>query len=65
MEGVDLNWMLAVAALASSHNIKALDPIDKVTVITLKVGGHYIFYIASGSLIVRCRTILKLEKYLR
>ncbi|KZT19439.1 plasma-membrane proton-e [Neolentinus lepideus HHB14362 ss-1] len=35
-EGVDLNWMLAVAVLASSHNIKSLDPIDKVTVVTLK-----------------------------
>ncbi|TFK50282.1 plasma-membrane proton-e [Heliocybe sulcata] len=35
-EGVDLNWMLAAAVLASSHNIKALDPIDKVTVVTLK-----------------------------
>ena len=28
--------MLAVAALASSHNIKSLDPIDKVTILTLK-----------------------------
>ncbi|EPQ51384.1 plasma-membrane proton-e [Gloeophyllum trabeum ATCC 11539] len=36
VEGVDLNWMLAVAVLASSHNIKSLDPIDKVTVVTLK-----------------------------
>lgn len=36
MEGVDINWMMAVAALASSHNIKALDPIDKITVLTLK-----------------------------
>jgi H+-transporting ATPase len=36
MEGVDLNWMMAVAALASSHNIKSLDPIDKITVLTLK-----------------------------
>lgn len=35
-EGVDVNWMLAVAALASSHNIKSLDPIDKVTILTLK-----------------------------
>ena len=35
-EGVDVNWMMAVAALASSHNIKALDPIDKVTILTLK-----------------------------
>ncbi|KAI1842294.1 hypothetical protein JX265_009710 [Neoarthrinium moseri] len=36
MEGVDINWMMAVAALASSHNIKALDPIDKITILTLK-----------------------------
>lgn len=36
MEGVDVNWMMAVAALASSHNIKALDPIDKITILTLK-----------------------------
>ncbi|KAK9780598.1 putative Plasma membrane H+-ATPase [Seiridium cardinale] len=36
MEGVDINWMMAVAALASSHNIKHLDPIDKITVLTLK-----------------------------
>lgn len=36
MEGVDLNWMMAVAALASSHNIKALDPIDKITILTLQ-----------------------------
>jgi len=28
--------MMEVAALASSHNIKSLDPIDKVTVLTLK-----------------------------
>lgn len=28
--------MMAVAALASSHNIKSLDPIDKVTILTLK-----------------------------
>lgn len=35
-EGVDVNWMMAVAALASSHNIKKLDPIDKVTILTLK-----------------------------
>jgi H+-transporting ATPase len=26
----------AVAALASSHNIRALDPIDKITILTLK-----------------------------
>ncbi|KAH8702157.1 putative plasma membrane H(+)ATPase [Talaromyces proteolyticus] len=35
-EGVDVNWMMAVAALASSHNIQSLDPIDKVTILTLK-----------------------------
>ncbi|KAJ5392065.1 plasma membrane H+-ATPase Pma1 [Penicillium cosmopolitanum] len=35
-EGVDINWMMAVAALASSHNVKSLDPIDKVTVSTLQ-----------------------------
>jgi H+-transporting ATPase len=28
--------MMAVAALASSHNIQSLDPIDKVTILTLK-----------------------------
>merc|ERR1711964_671084 len=32
----DVNWMMAVAALASSHNVKSLDPIDKVTILTLK-----------------------------
>ncbi|EJD43232.1 plasma-membrane proton-e [Auricularia subglabra TFB-10046 SS5] len=36
VEGVDVNWMLAVAVLASSHNIKALDPIDRVTIVALK-----------------------------
>jgi len=35
-EGVTVDWMMAVAALASSHNIKSLDPIDKVTILTLK-----------------------------
>ncbi|ODM20005.1 hypothetical protein SI65_04991 [Aspergillus cristatus] len=35
-EGVDVNWMFAVAALASSHNIESLDPIDKVTILTLR-----------------------------
>ncbi|KAG8529275.1 uncharacterized protein KY384_005910 [Bacidia gigantensis] len=35
-EDVDVNWMMAVAALASSHNIKSLDPIDKVIILTLK-----------------------------
>lgn len=34
-EGVDVNWLMAVAAIASSHNIKSLDPIDKVTITTL------------------------------
>lgn len=33
-----MNWMIAVAVLASSHNVEALDPIDKVTILTLK---HY------------------------
>lgn len=28
--------MMAVAALASSHNLKSLDPIDKVTILSLK-----------------------------
>jgi len=35
-EGQDVNWMMAAAALASSHNVKSLDPIDKVTILTLK-----------------------------
>ncbi|KAH6957064.1 hypothetical protein DER45DRAFT_631809 [Fusarium avenaceum] len=35
-EGEDVNWMMAVAALASSHNLRTLDPIDKVTILTLK-----------------------------
>lgn len=35
-EGVDVNWMMAIAALASSHNVKNLDPIDTVTISTLK-----------------------------
>ncbi|KAL1970818.1 hypothetical protein VTN77DRAFT_2652 [Rasamsonia byssochlamydoides] len=35
-EGVDVNWMMAVAVLASSHNIQALDPIDKVTILSLR-----------------------------
>ncbi|KAI1662444.1 hypothetical protein F4813DRAFT_385158 [Daldinia decipiens] len=35
-EGQDVNWMMAAAALASSHNIASLDPIDKVTITTLK-----------------------------
>lgn len=25
-EGVDVNWMMAVAAIASNHNVKNLDP---------------------------------------
>lgn len=36
VEGEDVNWMMACAALASSHNVKSLDPIDKVTILTLK-----------------------------
>ena len=35
-QGVDVNWMFAVAVLASSHNIDSLDPIDKVTILTLR-----------------------------
>jgi H+-transporting ATPase len=35
-EGEDVNWMMACAALASSHNLRTLDPIDKVTILTLK-----------------------------
>lgn len=35
-EGQDADWMMAVAVLASSHNLKSLDPIDKVTILTLK-----------------------------
>ncbi|KAH7924224.1 plasma-membrane proton-e [Leucogyrophana mollusca] len=34
--GVDSAWFMTVAVLASSHNVKSLDPIDKVTVIGLK-----------------------------
>ncbi|KAJ5993421.1 Proton-exporting ATPase [Penicillium sp. IBT 35674x] len=34
--GVDVNWMFAVAAIASSHNVKNLDPIDKITIRTLR-----------------------------
>ncbi|KAL7422606.1 hypothetical protein Q5752_003254 [Cryptotrichosporon argae] len=33
---VDPNWFMAVAVLASSHNVKMLDPIDKVTIVGLK-----------------------------
>lgn len=36
MEGVDINWMMTVAALASSHNVSNLDPIDKITVLSVK-----------------------------
>ncbi|KAF7720192.1 P-type H+-ATPase, plasma membrane [Penicillium ucsense] len=35
-EGVDVDWMFAVAALASSHNVESLDPIDKVTILSLR-----------------------------
>jgi H+-transporting ATPase len=35
-EGVDVDWMFAVAALASSHNTESLDPIDKVTILALR-----------------------------
>ena len=35
-EDVDVDWLFAVAVLASSHNIQSLDPIDKVTVLSLR-----------------------------
>lgn len=35
-ESQDVNWVMAVAALASSHNVQALDPIAKVTILILK-----------------------------
>ncbi|GAA6001204.1 hypothetical protein JCM10207_007463 [Rhodosporidiobolus poonsookiae] len=35
-DGVKAEWFMAVAVLASSHNIKSLDPIDKVVVCALK-----------------------------
>ncbi|PWY74517.1 calcium ATPase [Aspergillus sclerotioniger CBS 115572] len=38
-EGVDVNWMFAVAALASSHNVRFPDPIDKVTVLSILQQG--------------------------
>ncbi|KAF2203681.1 plasma-membrane proton-e [Delitschia confertaspora ATCC 74209] len=34
--GQDVDFMMAIAALASSHNVRSLDPIDKVTILTLK-----------------------------
>ncbi|KAK9900179.1 plasma-membrane proton-e [Cystobasidium minutum MCA 4210] len=34
-EGVEPDWLMAVAALASSHAVNSLDPIDKVTIETL------------------------------
>lgn len=40
---VDPNWFMAVAVLASSHKIKSLDPIDKVTIVGLKV-CHFSFF---------------------
>ncbi|KAJ9269237.1 hypothetical protein DTO212C5_4732 [Paecilomyces variotii] len=35
-EGVDVNWLFAVAALASSHNVNTLDPIDRITILSLR-----------------------------
>ncbi|KPV76078.1 uncharacterized protein RHOBADRAFT_53071 [Rhodotorula graminis WP1] len=35
-DGVKPDWFMAVAVLASSHNVKSLDPIDKVVVCALK-----------------------------
>ncbi|KIJ39221.1 hypothetical protein M422DRAFT_258110 [Sphaerobolus stellatus SS14] len=37
-EGVDVNWMMCVPALTSSHNVKSLDPIDHM----LREGWHTI-----------------------
>lgn len=34
--GIDRDWFMTVAVLASSHKVKSLDPIDKVTVVALK-----------------------------
>ena len=39
-EGQSVDWLMAVSALASSHNTKSLDPIDKVTILTLKRYPH-------------------------
>ncbi|WWC90371.1 plasma-membrane proton-efflux P-type ATPase [Kwoniella dendrophila CBS 6074] len=33
---VDPNWFMTAAVLASSHNVRGLDPIDKVTIVGLK-----------------------------
>ncbi|KAI5474748.1 plasma-membrane proton-e [Pseudohyphozyma bogoriensis] len=35
-DGVEADWFMTVSVLASSHNVKSLDPIDKVTVLALK-----------------------------
>lgn len=35
-DGIKPDWFMAVAVLASSHNIRSLDPIDKVVVCALK-----------------------------
>ncbi|KAI2639249.1 E1-E2 ATPase-domain-containing protein [Xylaria nigripes] len=35
-EGQDVNWMMTIAALASSHNVASLDPIDKLIITALK-----------------------------
>ncbi len=35
-DGVSADWFMTVAVLASSHNVKSLDPIDKVTIVALK-----------------------------
>ncbi|CEQ40010.1 SPOSA6832_01592, partial [Sporobolomyces salmonicolor] len=46
-EGVSPDWFMAVAVLASSHNIKALDPIDRVIVLALKPGTKRVLTNAS------------------
>jgi hypothetical protein len=40
---------MTVAVLASSHNVKSLDPIDQVTIIGLKVRFHLIITISQST----------------
>jgi magnesium-transporting ATPase (P-type) len=47
--GVDRDWFMTVAVLASSHNVKSLDPIDQVTIIGLKVRFHLIITISQST----------------
>jgi H+-transporting ATPase len=43
-KGVSAEWFMTAAVLASSHNVKSLDPIDKVIVVALKVRSHSLFW---------------------